>query len=91
MVVHQCFATKFRHAAGIMHTNHDHGPLSDKSDPLPSQFAGYGPEDDGKPHPIPLLVVLSAIQKGTTQSQSWRPWLLSGQHHITPITSTVTL
>jgi len=43
MMVHQCFAMKFRHAAGIMRTNHDHGPLSDKSDPLSSQFAGYSP------------------------------------------------
>ena len=45
MVVHQCFATKFRHAASITRTNRDHGPLSDKSDP-PSQFAGYGPVFD---------------------------------------------
>ena len=45
MTVHQCFAMKFRHATGITHTNLNHGPLSDKSDPPPSQFAGYDPDD----------------------------------------------
>ena len=33
MVVHQCFAMNFRHAAGITRINHECGPLSDKSDP----------------------------------------------------------
>ena len=42
MMVHQCFAMKFRHGTGMTHLNPNHGPLSDKRDP-PSQFAGYGP------------------------------------------------
>ena len=33
MTVHQCFAMKFNHATGIIHTNPNRGPLSDKSDP----------------------------------------------------------
>ena len=47
MVFHDCssvFAMKFRHAIGIIHTNPNHGPLSDIRYPL-SQFAGYSPED----------------------------------------------
>ena len=34
MIVHQCFAINFKHGTGIVHINPNHGPLSDKSDPL---------------------------------------------------------
>ena len=34
MTVHQSFAIDFRHGTGIKHTNPNHGPLFDKSDPL---------------------------------------------------------
>ena len=42
--VKQCFAMNFRHGTSIMHMDPRHGPLSDKSDPPPSQFAGYSPD-----------------------------------------------
>ena len=52
---------KFRNAAGIMHTKPNNGPLSDKSDPPTSQFAGYGP----------ALIILCVYIVGTHRCALW--------------------
>ena len=42
MTIHQCFAMKFRHDTGLIHTNPNHGQFSENVTPF--RCAGYGPD-----------------------------------------------
>ena len=55
---HQRLTTKFRLATGITHTNPNHGPVSDKSDPS-SQVARYSPKGGGCKTMFMTVTILS--------------------------------